>query len=110
MAINLKPENELLISGMAATIVYAIFQVNAPNLADVRHDEPGNVNTYKSVNAATWTSAAVIAGLAILGKSPTIFVVGGAMTLFETWKYHYANYGVHGAQENAHAKATGGGM
>lgn len=108
MAFSLKPENELIISGLGITIVYAIFALNTPNLADVRHDEPGNMNTYKSVNIATWTSVAVISALALLGKSHTVFVAGGVMTLFETWKQHYANFGAYGSQENAQAKLTGG--
>ena len=100
MAINLKPSDEIVVSGLSATIVYAIFANNVPNLADVRHDQPGNTNTYKAVNTATWTSVAVVASIALLSKSPTVFIVGGAMTLLETWKHHFANFGSHGANEN----------
>jgi hypothetical protein len=90
--LNLKPEGELTVGALSATIVYSIFQLNAPNLADVRADQP-NMNTYKSVNTATYTSAAVVAGLALLAKSPTVLIIGGAMTLFEAWKYHFTNFG-----------------
>ena len=93
MAVNLRPEGELTIGALSATIVYSIFALNAPNLADVRADQP-SMNTYKSVNTATFTSAAVVSGLALLSKSPTVLVIGGAMTLFEAWKYHFHNFGV----------------
>lgn len=90
---NLKPEGELTVGALSATIVYSIFALNAPNLADVRADQP-SMNTYKAVNTATFTSAAVVSGLALLSKSPTVLVIGGAMTLFEAWKYHFHNFGV----------------
>jgi hypothetical protein len=100
MAKLLKPSEELTVSAISATLVYAIFSLNAPNLADVRADQPNNMNTYKSVNTATWTSAAVVSGVALLSKSPTVFVVGGIMTLIEAWKHHFANFGTNGTQEN----------
>jgi len=97
----LKPSEEIQVAGLSAAVVYGIFSLNTPNLADVRFDVPGNVNTYKAVNNATWTSTIVIGALALLAKSPTVWIVGGGMILLETWKHHYANYGVHGAQENS---------
>lgn len=99
MANFLDPTSEITVSALSATLVYSVFNLNAPSLSDVRYDEPGNTNTYKSVNQATWTSAAMVAGLALLTKSPTVAIIGGAMTLFETWKYHYANFAKQGSQE-----------
>lgn len=107
MAISLKPENELVISGVTAGIVYAIFSNGVPNLADVRADEmsttPGStcMNTYKTVNTATLTAAAVVTGVALLSRSKTVFVVGGAMTLIEAWKYHFHNFGTSRSMESA---------
>jgi len=99
MALNLKPEHELLISGTTAAIVYGIFTLNVPNLADIRADEPGNKNTYKTVNTAMVTSAAVVTAIALLSKSPTVFIVGGAITLLEGWKYHFHNFGASAAED-----------
>lgn len=107
MTISLKPENEIIISGVTAGIVYGIFALNVPNLADVRADtistQPGSscMNTYKTVNTATITSAAVVTGLALLSKSRTVFVVGGAMTIIESWKYHFHNFGRSAATDGA---------
>lgn len=100
MAVKIAEGHQLITAGLSATVVYSIFALNAPNLADVRADEPGNTNTYKAVNTATWTAAGVSAGLALLAKSPTVFVVGGVLILIETWKYHAANFGGKGDRQN----------
>lgn len=95
----LKPESELLIATATVGIVYGIFSLNLPSLADVRADEPStapgssSMNTYKAVNTATITSAALVAALAMLGKSRTVFIVGGGTILLESWKYHFHNFG-----------------
>lgn len=91
---GLKPNEEIQVSALVATVVYGIFQLNAPNLSDVKASAPGgaaSVNTHNSVKTAIWTSAAVISGLALLAKSPTVYIVGGAMITVEGWKYYHAN-------------------
>lgn len=99
MSINLKPTDELIVSATGIAIVYSIYNGMCPAYADVRADQPGNANTHASTKMAAISSIAVIGTLALVGKSPTIFTVGGAMILFETWKLHYANYGKNGAAE-----------
>lgn len=101
MALSLKPSDELIVGATSITLVLAIFSTNTPNLADVRADKQNNVNTHKSVKMAAITATAAVGSLSLLAKSPTVFVLGGAMILFETWKYHFANYGINGTQENA---------
>ena len=99
MAITLKPEAELTIGAITAGIVYSIGQVTLPAYAEVRADKPGNANTYKSTKTFAWTSTAVVGALALLGRSPTVLILGGATILFETWKYHYANHAADGTSE-----------
>jgi hypothetical protein len=100
MTISLKPTDELIVSATSVALVYAIFSQSTPNFADVRADKPGNVNTHKSVKMAAITSTAAVGSLALLGKSRTVATIGFAAILFETWKYHYANYGANGTAEN----------
>jgi hypothetical protein len=100
MAINLKPSDELVVGATSVALVYAIYAQSTPNLADVRADTPGNVNTYASTKMAAVTSIAAVGALSLLAHSPTVFTLGGAMIILETWKYHYANYGVNGTQQN----------
>jgi hypothetical protein len=99
----LKPSEEMVIVAAGVSTVLAIFNGGVPCYADVRHDHPGNVNTHKSVKMAAISSTAVISVVSLIAKTPTLFVVGGAMIVYETWKYHYANYGANGADENAAA-------
>lgn len=90
----LKPDSQILTAAAVGILVYGIFQVNAPNLADVKASAPGgaaSVITHGSVKTAVWTSAAVVAGLSILAKDPAIFIVGGLVTSVEGWKYYAAN-------------------
>lgn len=90
----LKPNEQIIVSAAVATSVYGIFQLNAPNLSDVKASAPGgaaSVNTHKSVKTAVWTSALLVSGLAILAKDPAIYIVGGLLTAVEGWKYYHAN-------------------
>ena len=91
---SLKPNEQIITSAAVATAVYGIFQLNVPTLADVKASAPGgaaSLNTHKSVKTAVWTSAALVAGLGLLAKDPTIYIVGGLITVVEAWKYHHAN-------------------
>ncbi len=91
---SLKPNEQIIVSAAVGTAVYGIFQLNAPNLADVKASAPGggaSVNTHKSVKTAVWTSAIFVSGLALLAKEPAIFIVGGLITVVEGWKYYHAN-------------------
>ncbi len=108
----LKPNEQIGISAATAVGVFAIFQLNAPNLADVKASQPGgaaSANTHASIKIATWTSAAFVSGLGILAKDPTIFIVGALVTIAESWKYMHANatHTVTGAVVAPGASATG---
>ena len=79
----LKPTDELVISAALVAIEYGIFSQGAPNLADVRADEPSvapgssSMNTYKAVNTSFITAIGVTTAFAALGKSRTVFIIGG---------------------------------
>jgi hypothetical protein len=90
----LKPNEQIIVAASLGVVVYGIFQLNAPNLADVKASAPGgaaSLNTHKSVKTATWTSAVLVSGLGILAKDPAIFIVGGLITIAEAWKFNHAN-------------------
>jgi hypothetical protein len=88
---NLKPNEEIQVSALSAAVVYGVWQLHAPNLADVKAAPAGNSNVQSSMKSSVWTAAVVSAGLAILAKSPTIFIVGSVMNVAEYWHYAHAN-------------------
>ena len=88
---SLKPSEEIQVAALDAAIVYGIFSYNTPNLSDVKAAPQGNATVHSSVKTAAWTAAVVTTGLAILAKSPTIYVVGAAMIVAESWKAFHAN-------------------
>jgi hypothetical protein len=90
----LKPNEQIIVAAAIGTAVFAIFQLDAPNLADVKASAPGgqtSVNTHKSVKTAVWTAAIFVSGISILAKDPAIFIVGGLLTSVEGWKFYHAN-------------------
>jgi len=100
MSINLKPSDELIVAATGVTLAYTIFNQTLPPLCDIRADKPGNINTHKSTKLAAITATAAVGSLSLLSKSKTVFVIGAATIVFETWKYHFANYGANGTEEN----------
>lgn len=91
---SLKPNEELMISAVAVASVISVFQLEAPPLANVKASAPGgaaSANTHRSVKGAVLTASAVVGSLAILGKSPTVYVVGGLTIAALGWKYMAAN-------------------
>lgn len=96
----IKPEHELIVGATAIALVVATFDHGTPNVADVRADRQGNVNTYKATKNSAITATALIGSLSLLAQSPTVFIVGGITILLESWRMHFANYGVNGTDEN----------
>lgn len=89
----IKPDTSLTIAGITGLMVYGIFMVEVgPSVATVsNYATPHNTAIKGGINSAAWTSAAVVAGVSLLAKDPTIFVVGGAIAAALTWKYKNAN-------------------
>jgi hypothetical protein len=90
----LKPNDSIIVAALVSVGVFLIFQHTAPNLADVKASAPGgaaSVNTHSSVKVAIGESAALVAGVAILAKDPTVYILGGLVTVVEGWKYLHAN-------------------
>jgi hypothetical protein len=88
----LKPEVSITIAAATSAVVYGVFYVEVGHgLSDVKNAQPHNSVIQSTVTTAAWTSAAIVAGISLLSKDPTIFVVGGAVAAALTWKYKHAN-------------------
>ena len=88
---GLKPNEEVMTSAAVLAVVYGIFQMQAPNHADVKASMPNNGVVHSSVKGAAAEAAAVVAAISLLAKSPTIFVTGGLATAALAWHYYHAN-------------------
>jgi hypothetical protein len=88
----LKPEVSLTVAAATGALVYTIFSAELPSMADVHAANAHNPFISRSVNSAGWTAAAAVAGISLLAKDPTVFVVGGAMAAFLTWRAKHANF------------------
>lgn len=76
-------------------LVYTIYQRGLPTNADVLQTEPGSpahadVEVIRKQNA--WMAAAVVGGVSLVAKDPTIFIVGGAMVVALDWFTRHANW------------------
>lgn len=87
----LKPEASLGVALATGAVVYSIYQNATPSLGDIRSLPKGNVDVQASERAATWTSAGVVAGISLLAKDATIFVLGGAMIVAMAWLHRHAD-------------------
>ena len=104
---GLKPNDELMASSLAAGAVVGIYSGFLPSVADVAAGStPGQGSAQQvhgSVRQAAIAAETVVAGLALLAKSPTIYVVGTVANCLMAWHYHYAN-----AKHPATGKVSGG--
>jgi hypothetical protein len=77
----LKPEASIM-SGLAvAAVVFAVHSNATPSLADMQGLPTGTKDVDQSERKATWMSAGIVAGISLLAKDPTIFVIGSIATV-----------------------------
>lgn len=88
---GLKPNEEVMTSAAVLAVVYGIFQMQAPTLADVKAAPANNGVVHSSVKGAAWEATAVVGAISLLAKSPTIFVTGGLAVVVLSWHYMHAN-------------------
>lgn len=85
----LKPEFSVMGGLAVATMVYAIHSNATPPQADIRALPAGTQDIDRSERAATWLSAGIVAGVSLLARDPTIFVIGSAATIgLALWTRH----------------------
>jgi hypothetical protein len=78
---SLKPEVSIGTGLAVSAIVYAIHSNFTPSVADMQGLPAGNADVDGAERKATWLSAGVVAGVSLLAKDPTIFVMGSIATI-----------------------------
>jgi hypothetical protein len=85
------PKEYSVMGGVAtAALVYGVYSASMPSAADARSMKP-NDDLQKSERTASWIAAGTVAGVSLLAKDPTIFIIGGAMVVAMAWMHRHAN-------------------
>lgn len=87
----LKPEMSLTVGLATATVVYGIYSNALPPIADVRTVPENQPDVDAAEKSAAWMSATVVAGISLLARDMTVFVVGGAMVIALSWWNKHAS-------------------
>lgn len=86
-----------LMGGLAVgAVVFAVHTNFTPTTADIQAMPAGTPDIETAERKATWISAGVVAGISLLAKDPTIFVIGAAVTVAMAFTTRHANW-VEGA-------------
>lgn len=88
----LKPEASIGTSLAVCAVVYAIHSNFTPTMADMQGLPTGNQDVDAAERKATWLSAGVVAGVSLLAKDPTIFVLGSVATIALAWFSRHATW------------------
>lgn len=88
---GLKPSEELVASTFAVSTVIAIFSSYTANVNDIKAAMPSEQN-HNDQRRAALVSAAIVSGVALLARSATVFVAGGATVILESVVRAHANY------------------
>lgn len=82
-----------LMGGLAVgTVVFAVHQSFTPSVSDIQGLPAGVDDIDRAEKKATWLSAGIVAGVSLLAKDPTIFVIGSAVTIAMAFTTHHANW------------------
>jgi hypothetical protein len=87
----LKPDAEISIALATGVMAYASYQVALPSVADIRSLEPNNRDVQAAERVAAWTAAGLVALVALLTKSASVFTVGGAVVIGTSWTARHAD-------------------
>jgi hypothetical protein len=74
------------------SLVIGIYNFALPKLADERVAPAGDDDLATAEKTAGWASAAVVAGVSLIAKDPTIFVTGGLMIVGLSWMHRHGNW------------------
>ncbi len=75
------PEARIGLGLATAAVVVAIYSKQMPSTADIRVGKPGEENLEAVRKQTAWMAAGTVAGISLLAKDPTIFILGGLMVV-----------------------------
>jgi len=87
----MKPDTEVTISLATSVMAYGAYQMALPSTADIRSLEPGNRDILAAERAAAWVAAGMVSFVALITKSPSVFVLGGSTVIASSWMARHAD-------------------
>lgn len=87
----LKREVSLGVGLATMALVWGIYSTALPSVLDVRAAQPDDRDAAGTERAASWTAAAAVAGVSLIAKDPTVFILGGGMVIVLSWWHRHAN-------------------
>src|SRR5258705_2184634 len=87
----LRPEVSLPVGLATAAVVWAVYQGALPPVVDVRASREGNTDVESTEKMAAWTATAIVAGISLIAKDATVFILGGSMVVALSWWHKHAN-------------------
>ncbi len=86
------PEVSLGLGLATATVAYTIYNRGLPASADQRVGAPGDDHLEAARKQSVWLAAATVAGISLIAKDPTIFVIGGLSVVALDWTTRVNNW------------------
>lgn len=87
----LKADAEVSIALATSVMAYGAYQLALPSVADVRSLEPNNKDIQGAERTASWVSAGLVSFVALITKSPNVFILGGATVIAASWMTRHAD-------------------
>lgn len=87
----LKRETSLAVGLATAALVWGVYNGALPSVAATRATPANDGHLSSTERAATWTAGAVVAGVSLIAKDPTVFIMGGSMVVALAWWHRHAN-------------------
>lgn len=85
----LKPEASIMTGLAVGSVVFALHTQATPSQADIQALPAGTKDVDGAERKATIISAGVVAGISLLAKDPTVFIIGSAMVIgMAIWTRH----------------------
>lgn len=87
----LKPEVSIMTGLTVGALVFTIYSRALPADVDMRVSPPNDGDLDSSRRKAAMTAGAAVAGISLIAKDATVFIIGGAMVVAVDWWARHAN-------------------
>lgn len=86
-----KPEISIGVGLATMTMVYGVYQHALPPIADIRVAQQKDHDIEAAEKSASWIAAAIVAGVSLITRDATVFVMGGGMLIAMSWWHKHAD-------------------